>query len=171
LIVYPYSLYIAYAFIALTNVIYLATFIRIIRSAVSQLLALLIVLNFVASTCMCFWLNSFQNFQIDKCNSDMSGIKKSVWITAIMLCLSWSLYVLAHWLFALKYWSISLIIQCTIQKVPSDKKIRCLSILNILVIANIFGWSIVDSALFVAGNLIENDGNIMWAFFGLGLTI
>ena len=167
MIVFPYSLYIAYAFLALTNVLYLATFIRIIRSAVSQLLALLIVLNFVASTCMCFWLNSFQNFQIDKCNSDMSGIKKNVWIVAIMAFFSGSLYSLAHWLFALKYWSISFIIQCTIQKVSSDKKIRCLSILNILVITGIFVCSIVNGALFVAGNLVEHDGNIMLAFFGL----
>ena len=95
----------------------------------------------------------------------MSAIKTTVWITTFMGSFAICLYTLTHWMFALKYWALSFIIQATTQRVSYNKKIRYLSILNIVVIANTIFWSIVSGALFAASNLNDVKGETLEAFF------
>jgi hypothetical protein len=47
----------------------------------------------------------------------MSAIKTTVWITTFMGSFAICLYTLTHWMFALKYWALSFIIQATTQRV------------------------------------------------------
>ena len=95
----------------------------------------------------------------------MSAIKTTVWITTFMGSFAICLYTLTHWMFALKYWALSFIIRATTQRVSCNKKIRCLSILNIVVIANTIFWSILSGVLFAANNLNDVKGETLEAFF------
>jgi hypothetical protein len=89
-----------------------------------------------------------------------------VWIIAGMGGLGSTAFTLAHWMFACKYWALSFIVQATTEGISYTKKIKCLSILNIVVIINSVIWPIVISALFVYSSL-QNvlDKSFETAFF------
>lgn len=92
---------------------------------------------------------------IDCCNPDstIEQIKGEIWMigtTSTVCIVCWNL---VHWIYAYKYWTLSLLLPAVMLNESYKTELKCARIINIAMIVNILGWQVFQVALFLFWSL------------------
>lgn len=83
----------------------------------------------------------------------LSELRPHIWVVALSSYVSLSLYGLAHWIFAYKYWMLSHLL--------TGSKLKWVRIANISMYLSIFFFQLVVMIVFLYENL-KNNTQILW---------
>ena len=118
------------------------TLLRIIRTAWSNLLIGLTSLLIVTNISFAVWTRGYRQYMIECCNPDstIEQIKGEIWVIGIASTVCIVCWNLVHWIYAYKYWTLSLLLPAVMLNQSYKTELECARIVNITMIVNILGW-------------------------------
>ena len=139
---YDWTLYTVYALCAMMAVCWCFVFFKVIAKAKSSLLLSIIVMMFICAPCIAWYCWAYKQYNLQSCSGEPTV--NITWQTTISITITVIGYNLSHWVFAYKYWFLSLVIGSSDDAMP-----RCPPVLNVVMIVVIIVCPLITMGLFL----------------------